>query len=106
MTKSIFEQFAAYNQWANARLYSAALALSDSAYRQRVGVFFGSLHGTLNHLLVTDRLWLRRLTGQGSHPDRLDAILYDHLHDLVRARADEDERLEQFSISLDHIRTN
>jgi len=50
------------------------------------GVFFGSLHGTLNHLLVADRIWLKRLTGEGEHPDRLNAILFDDLHALARAR--------------------
>ena len=55
-----FRQFAAYNAWANARLYEAALDLPDEPYRRQVGVFFGSLHGTLNHLLATDRIWFKR----------------------------------------------
>jgi uncharacterized damage-inducible protein DinB len=38
--KAHFEQFAAYNQWANARLYEAALALDDMEYRHNVGAFF------------------------------------------------------------------
>jgi uncharacterized damage-inducible protein DinB len=91
--KAIFTQFAAYNRWANARLYAAALALPDEAYKRPVGVFFASLHGTLNHLLVTDRMWLCRLTGEGTHFDPLDAILYDDLAELARARAREDERI-------------
>jgi uncharacterized damage-inducible protein DinB len=88
-----FRQLAAYNGWANARLYEAALALDEEAYRRPVGVFFSSLHGTLNHLLVTDRIWLKRLTGEGDHPDRLDAILYDDRRELASARAAEDQRL-------------
>jgi uncharacterized damage-inducible protein DinB len=88
-----FRQLAAYNRWANARLYEAALALDEEPYRRPVGVFFSSLHGTLNHLLVADRVWLRRLTGEGDHPDRLDAILYDNRVELAAARAAEDERL-------------
>lgn len=93
MTKAIFEQFAAYNQWANARLYAAALALPDEAYRRPVGVFFGSLHGTLNHLLVADRIWLHRLTGEGNAPSQLDAVIHDDRLELAYARAKEDERL-------------
>jgi uncharacterized damage-inducible protein DinB len=54
----LFRELAAYYQWANARLYAAALAVPDQDYRRRTGVFFGSLHATLNHLLVTDRIWL------------------------------------------------
>jgi uncharacterized damage-inducible protein DinB len=58
-------------------------------------VFFGSLHGTLNHLLLTDRVWLKRLTGEGEHPNRLDAILFEDLKDLLRARLAEDARLKR-----------
>ena len=88
-----FRQFAAYNHWANRRLYAAALAMPDERYRRPTGVFFGSLHGTLNHLLLTDRIWLKRLTGEGEHPDRLDAILFEDRNALARARMAEDARL-------------
>jgi uncharacterized damage-inducible protein DinB len=90
-----FRQLAAYNHWANLRLYGAALELPEEAYRRSTGVFFGSLHGTLNHLLLTDRIWLKRLTGTGEHPDRLDAILHDDRRDLLRARMAEDSRLSE-----------
>jgi uncharacterized damage-inducible protein DinB len=88
-----FRQLAAYNNWANRRLYGAALELPEEAYRRPTGVFFGSLHGTLNHLLVADRVWLKRLTGTGEHPDRLNAILHDDRQDLLRARIAEDARI-------------
>ena len=88
-----FRQLADYNHWANRRLYAAAMEMPDEEYRRPTGVFFGSLHGTLNHLLLTDRLWLKRLTGEGEHPSRLDAILFDDLHELARARMAEDARL-------------
>lgn len=93
MMPNQFRQLAAYNRWANARLYEAALALPDESYRRSVGVFFASLHGTLNHLLLADRIWLKRLTGEGEHPDRLDAILFEDRVELARARQAEDDRL-------------
>jgi uncharacterized damage-inducible protein DinB len=92
--RNVFSQLAAYNAWANARLYGAALALPEDLYRADLGVFFGSLHGTLNHLLLTDRLWLTRLTGIGEQPKRLDETLYEDLLDLTRARLAEDARLK------------
>src|SRR6478736_9416089 len=92
MTINQFRQLAAYNRWANARLYAAALDLSEQAYRLHIGVFFGGLNGTLNHLLLTDRLWLNRLTGDGD-PNPLDAILYEDRTELTRARIAEDNRL-------------
>lgn len=93
MDRQHFTQFAAYNRWANARLYQAALALPDEAYRRNIGVFFGSLHGTLNHILVADRIWLRRLTGEGDAPSRLDTILFEDRPALAGARAAADERI-------------
>jgi uncharacterized damage-inducible protein DinB len=91
--QNAFKQLAAYNRWANGRVYEAALGLTDELYRRDVGVFFGSLHRTLNHLVLTDRLWLTRLTGEGKQPSRLDQILYDDLADLARARIVEDDRI-------------
>jgi uncharacterized damage-inducible protein DinB len=99
--KARFEQLAAYNRWANARLYEAALALPDSDYRRDVGAFFKSLHGTLNHLLVADRIWMKRLTGEGEAPDRVDAIIFEDRHQLALARADEDDRIVRFVATLD-----
>ena len=92
MAREYFRQLAAYNKWENVRLY-AALDLSDQAYRLQVGMFFGSLHRTLNHLLLTDRLWLKRLTGEGDHPNQLNAILHEDRIALGPARIAEDERL-------------
>ena len=99
--KAYFEQRAAYNRWANARLYEAALSLSDADYRRDAGAFFKSMHGTLNHLLLTDRLWLKRLTGEGEHPNQLNAILHEDRRALARARADEDDRIIAYVASLD-----
>ena len=93
MTQSLLLQLARYNRWANAQLYGAALALPGETYRRTLPVFFGSLPATLNHLLVTDRIWLKRLTGTGDAPDRLDAILFEGRAALTRARLVEDARL-------------
>jgi len=90
---NLFQQLARYNQWANACLYSAALTMPEESYRWPAGVYFDSLRGTLNHLLLTDRLWLKRLTGEGDHPKELDTILYDDRRELARARVAEDARL-------------
>ena len=93
MSIAHFRQLADYSHWANKRVYAAALSMPEEQYRRRTGVFFGSLHGTLNHLLLTDRIWLKRLTGEGEHPNRLDAILFEDRNELARARMDEDARL-------------
>src|SRR5207253_11178784 len=65
LMKTHFVMMADYNAWANARIFRMAGALADELYRKEVGAYFKSLHGTLNHLLVADRIWMRRLTGMG-----------------------------------------
>ncbi len=99
-----FRTFARYNRWANDRLYAAAAALPDADYRADRGAFFRSLHGTLNHLLVADRIWLRRLAGEGPAPARLDDVLFEDLAELRAARAAEDERLVGYVDGLDEAR--
>jgi len=98
--KSRYTMFAGYNRWANARLYAAAAALPDADYRADRGAFFKSVHGTLNHLLVADRIWLKRFTGTGEAPARLDTILFEDLAALQAAREAEDARIIAWTESL------
>ncbi len=51
---------AAYNVWQNDGLYAAAEGLGEDARRVGRGAFFGSIHGTCNHLLWGDRIWMSR----------------------------------------------
>jgi uncharacterized damage-inducible protein DinB len=91
--KAQFEMLAAYNAWVNERLYDVAAKIGDADYRADRGAFFGSLHGTLNHLLLGDIIWMHRFTGDGEEPKQLDAILYDEFAALRAARRAEDERI-------------
>lgn len=88
-----FIMMAAYNRWANRTLYEAAAALSDEELNRPVGAFFPTLMRTLNHVLVADRIWLKRFTGEGEAPARLDIVLFAALPALRIARAAEDERI-------------
>jgi len=91
--KQHFAMMAGYNAWCNERLYDAAAQLSDADYRADRGAFFKSFHGTLNHILVADRIWMRRFTGEGEAPNRLDAILFENFAELRAARTSEDARI-------------
>lgn len=99
--KPHFEMFAAYNGWANDRLYGAARALARADYLADHGAFFGSLNGTLNHLLVTDRIWMRRFTGEGPAPSALNEVVTDDLEELAAQRAAEDARIIAYVGGLD-----
>lgn len=65
--------FARYNTWMNERLYALCATLGDEHRRRDRGAFFGSIHRTLNHLLLTDRAWLARFTGDRRLVESLDA---------------------------------
>lgn len=96
----LFRTMARYNRWANTRLYAAASELDDTSYRADRGAFFGSLHGTLNHLLVADGLWLSRFR-QTPRSIPLDTILHHDLASLTMARVVADEEIVAFTQSLD-----
>lgn len=54
---------AAYNAWQNRSLYAAAATLADDARRAARGAFWGSIHGTLSHLVWGDQIWMSRFDG-------------------------------------------
>ncbi|HXV25728.1 MAG TPA: DinB family protein [Alphaproteobacteria bacterium] len=99
-----FPLMARFNEWANARLYGAVERLSDENYRLDRGLFFGSIHRTLNHLMVVDRLWTRRIDGEPHGIVSLDMQLYEDFAELSDARVQEDRRLIRQVDGLDEER--
>lgn len=102
--KQHFRMFAAYNAWANARIYDAAEALTEAEFGDDAGAFFGSMRGTLNHILVADRVWMKRFTGDGAAPKSLDTIIHADIGMLRRAREAEDRRILDWIEGLDEAR--
>lgn len=95
-----FASLAAYNDWANRRVFMAVAHLRDEDRKRDVGLFFKSLHGTLNHILLADRIWLGRITGRDQRGP-MDRILYEDFSELVAARLSEDRRLNAFVEGLE-----
>ena len=92
--KAHFQKMAAYNCWANTRLYEAAGKLTAEALAAPRSGFFPSLLRTLNHILVGDTLWMGRLEGTGSLGiTSLDQILHTEFADLKTAREALDQRI-------------
>jgi uncharacterized damage-inducible protein DinB len=111
---------ASYNEWMNTKLYEAAGKLSAQEFAANRGAFFGSLLGTLNHLVVGDRIWLRRFaTHPANHvaleplrrlssPTSLDVILYTDFNQLAEHRSMLDAVIKRWAASLtdddlDHV---
>lgn len=84
---------ASYNRWMNRRLYEACAQLTDEQRKQDKGAFFKSIHGTLNHLLLADRVWMGRFTGTPFVITSLRDELYSDFAQLRAEREREDERI-------------
>jgi uncharacterized damage-inducible protein DinB len=84
---SSYRALSRYNRWMNENLYAHAAKLSDEQRKQDTGAFFKSIHRTLNHILLADRVWLGRLTGVHFAVNSLDDELYSHFETLRTERA-------------------
>ncbi len=100
-----YQMLAAYNAWANRLLYAAVTELSQDELHRDTGAFFGSVFATLSHILVADRVWLNRFTGEGPRPKTLDDKPYSSFPELKAARIQEDSRIIDYidSLTLDQL---
>ena len=104
MTEALLRNFrmlARYNALANRRLCEACARLPDAERKKRRPAFFGSIHGTLNHLMVGDRIWQARFSGEEVPSTNLDVILYEDYGELGEAMEEEDSRIEAFAAGID-----
>jgi uncharacterized damage-inducible protein DinB len=92
---------AAYNRWMNEKVYAAAAKLSDEERKRDLGAAFGSIHGTLNHLLVADQAWLQRFRGQAVTMKSVDQELHSAFEELRAAREAMDAEIEAWAAQLD-----
>ena len=95
-----FQTLARYNTLANAKLYDACAQLSEAERICTRPAFFKSIHGTLNHIMVGDRIWLTRFKGGSIPSTGLNAILYEDFNALRTARMVQDEHIEAFAAGL------
>lgn len=91
---------ASYNRWMNERLYAICGELSDESRKQDRGVFFRSIHGTLNHLLLADKIWLGRFQGEAFPVTRLDQELFEDFGELQAERQKTDLKIENWTAQL------
>ncbi|MGJ7903914.1 DinB family protein [Lysobacter sp. 1R34A] len=112
---------AGYNRWMNDKVYAAAARLPHEAVAEDRGAFFGSILGTLNHLLVADLIWLHRFASfhpthfealepirTAAPPTAIDQRLHDRLAPLQAQRSELDVRIEDWArgltdADLDHV---
>jgi uncharacterized damage-inducible protein DinB len=90
-TLNSYRALSRYNRWMNENLYAHAATLSDEQRKQDTGAFFKSIHSTLNHILLADRVWIGRLTGVHFAVTSLGDELYSHFETLRTERATTDK---------------
>ena len=93
-------KMARYNRWMNDKLYGHCATLADADRKADMGAFFGSIHGTLNHLLLADRVWMGRFTGPVFTPASLGDELYGDFDELRRERGRTDDAIDAFMATL------
>lgn len=96
---SNIEQFkiqAQYNQWMNDHFYSLCDSISDEERKHDVGAFFKSIHGTLNHILLGDRLWMSRFQNTNFDIESLDQELYSDYSELKEQREITDGKISKY----------
>ncbi|OED37296.1 damage-inducible protein DinB [Chromatiales bacterium (ex Bugula neritina AB1)] len=91
---------AAYNQWMNERLYNVCDSISDSERKQDLGAFFGSIHNTLNHIMLGDLAFMSRFSGTPETVPELAVNLYDDFTQLRHAREALDNRITDWSATV------
>lgn len=94
MMRDYFKFLGLYNMWANRTLYEAVATLSQDDIALDRNAYFGSILGTLNHLLLADRVWMARLSQEDLGWFRsLDQILYADFGQLREQREASDQKL-------------
>jgi uncharacterized damage-inducible protein DinB len=104
-----FRLMSQYNTLMNDRFYRVVGTLSVEERERDLGIFFRSIHGTLNHILLADRIWMSRFATCTAHKfssladaklifefESLRQILYGDFDELQRERSSTDKSIEQW----------
>ncbi len=91
---------ARYNRWMNGKFYALCSQLTDAQRKQDRKAFFKSIHGTLNHLLLADRLWLGRFQAKPYPVKGLDEELFADFEVLGEERKITDTQIEAWAADL------
>src|SRR5687767_1667619 len=77
---------AKYNQWMNGKVYQVCADMPDEELKRNRNAFFKSIHGTLNHILLADKVWFGRFTGKLFKAQSLDQTLHTDFVELRKER--------------------
>lgn len=92
---------AEYSSWMNQKIYNVCSVIPDEQRKQDLGAFFKSIHGTLNHLLYADKVWMGRFTQQPFVGKSLGQELYSNFEELKAEQAKMAQQILAWAKSLD-----
>jgi uncharacterized damage-inducible protein DinB len=103
ITADYVRTMASYNAEMNRRWYAAAAGLTDEQRKAPAGAFWGSLHGTLNHILWGDQIWMSRFAGwpRPAVNQKRSPMLHDDFGELTAARVKMDVDLIAWAEAVD-----
>jgi uncharacterized damage-inducible protein DinB len=103
ITPAYARTMAAYNAEMNRRLYGAAARLSDAERKRDRGAFWSSIHGSLNHILWGDGMWMARFDNwpKPTQPIKESGKLYDDFAALGAAREEADRKIADWAGRID-----
>ncbi len=103
ITPDWVRMMAAYNAEMNHRLYAAASRLPPEERRRDRGAFWGSIEGTLSHLVWGDRTWMARFAGWPKPAQTMgeSVALAADFAALHAARVETDAAIEAWAAALD-----
>lgn len=99
-----FARLARYHAWATRTLLADLTVLSDDEWHRDHRLFFRSIHGTVNHLLVTDTVWFARFAENSSPRVALDAELHTNRAAVCAALGEAVERWAPWADELNASR--
>ena len=104
ITPGYVQKMSTYNRWMNDSIYGACDQLSDDDRKKDCGAFFKSIHGTLNHILWSDQIWMRRFIGTPApQSDGIPGSVsqYESYEDLKRERNAFDQVIDDWATDID-----
>ena len=106
ITPQFCEQMAHYNSWQNTNIHSSLSACSHEVLTVDRGAYFGSILGTLNHLLWGDQIWMSRFDALEAPKVSVDqsSTLTKTLKDWVEERVELDQRIITWASNLTQIK--
>ena len=90
-----------YHSWAFQRLYEYLESVSEADYRRECGLFFKSIHGTLNHSLLADKIWYGRCISQPFTVSGLDEELCSDRKQLETEIKNQTAKWNEFVLQID-----